>query len=194
MPKTDLMARIEAPSVLSTGEAVNLSFTLTNNTDKSLYVLKWYTPLEGIAGEIFRVERDGQAVPYQGILATRIAPSPEAYILLEPGASTSAEVNLATAYDFSQVGEYTIAFISPRISHVARSEAEMATSLDDLGPVQIPSNEVKVEIGDAAGSSDRKFPGEAEEMIRNYLRSQKPNLSPDVHLPLIKERLALPLG
>lgn len=186
MPETDLMARIEAPSVLPTGEAVNLTFTLTNNTDTSLYILKWYTPLEGIAGEIFRVERDGQAVPYQGILATRIAPSPEAYILLEPGASTSAEVNLATAYDFSQAGEYTIAFISPRISHVARSEAEMATSLDDLGPVQMPSNEVKVEIGGAAGSSDRKSPGEAEEMIRDYLGSQKPNLSPDIRLPMIE--------
>ena len=185
MPETDLVARIEAPAVLASGEAVNLSFTLTNNTDTSLYVLKWYTPLEGIAGEIFRVERDGQAIPYQGILATRVAPSAEAYVRLEPGASASAEVNLATACDFSPAGEYTIAFISPRISHVARSEAEMATSLDELGPVEIPANEVTVEVRDSAGSSDRKTLGQAEERIRDYLCDQKPDLSPDVHLPLI---------
>lgn len=186
MPETDLMARIETLSVLPTGEAVDLSFTLTNNTDTSLYVLKWYTPLEGIAGEIFRVERDGQPVPYQGILATRAAPSAEDYVRLEPGASASAEVNLATAYDFSQAGAYTIAFISPRISHVARSEVELATSLDELGPVQMPSNKVTVEIGDSAGSSDQKSSDGAEEMIRDYLCDQKPNLSSDVHLPLIK--------
>jgi len=138
---------LEVPAMLPNGEAVNLRFTLTNNTDTRLYVLKWYTPLEGVAGEIFRVTRDGQTVPYEGILATRVAPPPEDYVRLEPDESVSAEVNLATVYDFSLAGEYTIEFISPRISHVARTEAEMAKTLDDLGPVQMPSNEVTVRIG-----------------------------------------------
>jgi hypothetical protein len=184
MPETDLMARIEAPSVLPTGEAVKLSFTLTNNTDTSLYVLKWYTPLEGIAGEIFRVERDGQAVPYQGILATRATPSTEDYVRLEPGASASAEVNLAPAYDFSQAGEYTIAFISPRISHVARTEAEMATSLDELGPVEIPANEVTVEVRDSAGSSFQTSPTLPPELnIEEYALKDGPELEPLIFVP-----------
>jgi hypothetical protein len=151
--ETELRAIIEVPATLPSGEAVNLRFTLTNNTDTRLYVLEWYTPLEGLAGEIFRVERDGQVIPYQGILAYRDAPPPDAYVLLDAGESVSAEVDLATAYDFSEAGEYTIAFISPRISHIARSETEMAKTVDDLGPVQIPSNRVTVEIG---GSSKPK--------------------------------------
>lgn len=182
--ETDLEARIEAPATLTTGETMNLRFTLTNNTGKKLYVLKWYTPLEGIAGEIFRVERDGQTVPYEGILATRAAPSAEAYVLLEPGESASAEVDLATAYDFSQAGTYTIEFLSPRISHVARTEEGIATSLDDLGPVQMPANTVTVEIDGAGGLPDRRTPEEAEEMVRDFLRTQHPNLSPDVALPM----------
>ena len=143
----ELRAVIEVPAALPSGESVNLRFRLTNHSDQKLYVLKWYTPLEGLAGEIFYIERDGQALPYQGILASRDTPSPDAYVWLDAGESASAEVDLATAYDFSEAGEYTIQFLSPRISHIARSEAEMAKTLDDLGPVQIPSNRVTVEIG-----------------------------------------------
>jgi hypothetical protein len=126
---------------------VNLRFTLTNNSDTRLYVLKWYTPLEGLAGEILHIERDGQVIPYQGILASRDTPSPDAYVLLDAGKSVSAEVDLATAYDFAEAGEYTIEFLSPKSSHIARSEATMAKTLDDLGPVQMPSNRATVEIG-----------------------------------------------
>jgi hypothetical protein len=142
----ELEAVLEVPATLPSGEAVDLRFTMINNTDTRLYVLKWYTPLEGIAGEIFRVERDGKVVPYEGILAYRGDPPADAYILLDPRESVSAQVDLAAAYDFSEPGEYTIAFISPRISHVARTEGEMATSVDDLGPVAIPSNQVTVTI------------------------------------------------
>ena len=147
-PESELRVTLEAPASLPSGEAVTVRFTLTNNTAERLYVLKWYTPLEGIAGKIFRVERDGQVIPYQGILAKRVAPPPEDYVLLEPGESVSAEVDLATAYDFSKAGEYTIEFLSPSISHVARTEAEMAKTVDDLKPVQIPSNTVTVQIVD----------------------------------------------
>jgi hypothetical protein len=146
-----LRATLDAPATLPSGERVSLGFTLTNETDARLYVLKWYTPLEGIAGEILRVERDGEALPYLGILAYRAAPPPDAYILLNAGDSVSAEVDLATAYDLSEAGEYTIEFVSPLISHVARTEAEMAKTVDDLGPVQMPSNVVVVEIRDVGG-------------------------------------------
>jgi hypothetical protein len=144
---TGLSATLEAPARLPDGNTVIVQFTLTNNSDVDLYVLKWYTPMEGIGGEIFRVERDGQAIPYTGILAMRGDPTPEGYQPLEAGQSASAEVDLATSFDFSQAGEYTIEFLSPGISHVARSEAEMATSVDELGPVDMPSNTVTLEIG-----------------------------------------------
>ena len=145
-PQINLEAVLQVPTTLPDGGSVELEFTLINNSESGLYVLKWYTPLEGIAGEIFYVKRDGQPIPYEGLLATRGDPPPDAYVFLDSGASVSATVDLATAYDFSEPGEYTIAFISPRISHVARTEDQMATSVEELGPVQIPSNRVTVHI------------------------------------------------
>jgi len=141
-----LEANLELPVALHVNEPVTLQFTLQNHSDKALYFLKWYTPLEGISGKIFHIERDGQLIPYEGILAMRSAPTRESYIYLEPGESVSAEVNLSNAYDFSQPGKYTIAFLSPYISHIAYSETEMAKSVDDLYPVDISSNEVSVDI------------------------------------------------
>jgi hypothetical protein len=142
----ELTVALSVPTSPSSGDIVRLRFTLTNNSDVDLYILKWYTPLEGFGGEIFSIERDGQPIPYEGPEAERADPTPDAYLFLEAGASVSATVDLATAYDFSEPGEYTIAFLSPRISHVARTEGEMATSVDDLGPVAMPSNQVLVTI------------------------------------------------
>jgi hypothetical protein len=188
--RTGLSATLEVPSPLSSGETVRLRFTLTNHSPEKLYVLTWYTPLEGILGEIFRVKRDGQVLPYEGPLVMRGDPLPENYVQLEPGASASAEVDLATAYDFSQAGEYTIAFLSPRISHVAKTEGGLATSVDDLGPVQIPSNAVSLTIESPSASPVRRTITEAAEMIRDHLQSQHPQLSPDVRLSL--EELPMP--
>jgi peptidyl-Lys metalloendopeptidase len=189
-PQAELSATLEAPSSLPNGEVVRLQFTLTNHSPERLYILTWYTPLEGILGEIFRVERDGQAIAYEGPLVMRGDPLPEDYVLLEPGASVSAEVDLATVYDFSQAGEYTIEFVSPRISQVAKTESELATSVDDLGPVQILCNPLSLEIAGPSASPVPRTPAEVAEMIRDYLQSQHPQLNPDVRLPL--EELPMP--
>jgi hypothetical protein len=145
---TGLTAYLELPEHLQMGGEINLKFTLTNTSDTPLYLLEWYTPLEGIAGEIFQVSLDGQAIPYEGILAYRGDPTPDSYILLNPGESTSAVVDLGTSFDFSKAGVFTIKFISPRISHIAFTVEEMATSVDELGPIQILSNPVTLEIGE----------------------------------------------
>jgi hypothetical protein len=141
-----LVAHLEIPNILPVGENVSLKFTLKNTSDTPLYILNWYTPLEGIGGEIFRVMLEGQALPYEGILASRTPPTADAFVLLNPGESVSAVVDLAEAFDFSKAGRYHIKFLSPRISHIARTEADMARTMEELGPVDIPSNEVIVEL------------------------------------------------
>jgi hypothetical protein len=143
-----LSAGLEIPKHLLIGEEVNLKFTLINPTDTPIYILEWYTPLEGIAGEIFQVSLEGQEIPYEGMLVFRGDPTPDSYILLNPGEATSAVVDLATSFNFSKAGVYKIEFISPRISHIAFTEDEMATSVDDLGSIQILSSPVTLEIGD----------------------------------------------
>jgi hypothetical protein len=145
--KSGLRARLEAPSSLDLGEPLTVRFFLANETENDLYILNWFTPLEGLGGDIFRVTRDGQRVSYQGPLASRGDPTPEAYTLIKAGGTASAEVDLSLAYDFSTPGNYTIAFVSPKLSHVAGSEEEMARSVDEVGPVDIPSNQIVVAIG-----------------------------------------------
>lgn len=147
VPVPPLSATLKMPSVLTNSETVELTFTLTNISDAGLYVLTYYTPLEGrLMGEILCVQRDGHSIPYRGPEAERADPTPDAYVFLDARASVSATVDLVPAYDVSVAGEYCIGFNSPRMSHVARTEAEMATSLDDLGPVAMPSNQVSVTI------------------------------------------------
>lgn len=145
---TGLSAKLEIPDRLTIGEKINLKFTLKNEADMPLYVLNWYTPLEGIGGEIFRVTYNGQPIPYKGILAYRAPPTKEVYVLLSPGESASAVVDLLPSYDFDQAGVYSIEFRSPRISHIALSEAEMASTMEELGPIEIPSNIVSLELVD----------------------------------------------
>jgi hypothetical protein len=145
-PKPPLSAMLESPSHLTNGKTVELEFTLTNNSEAGLYVLKWYTPLERFGGEIFCVQRDGRPVRYRGPEAERADPTPDSYVFVQAGASVSATVDLAAVYDFSKPGVYCIAFVSPRMSYVARTVGEMATSIDDLGPVAMPSNQVSVTI------------------------------------------------
>jgi hypothetical protein len=179
-----LSATLEAPSTLPDGKAVRLAFTLTNHSAERLYVLKWYTPLEGIFGEIFRVQRDGQVIPYEGPLVMRGDPLPENYVQLDPGASVSAQVDLATSYDFTQAGDYAIEFLSPQISQVTKTEAEFVASVDDLGPVEIPCNPISLRIEESTASSLRRTLAEAAETIRGYLQAQHPQLDPDVPLSL----------
>ncbi len=135
-------ASLEVPPQMSSGESTQLKFTLVNESDARLYLLRWYTPLEGIAGEILAVKRDGELIPYQGILASRMPPTPDDYVALDAGASVSVVVDLAEGYDLSTPGEYSVKFLSPRTSHVASSEDEMATTMEELGPVQIPCHEI----------------------------------------------------
>jgi heat shock protein HslJ len=149
-----LTARIDVPTSLDSGETVKAVFTLTNISSDGFYVLKWFTPLEGLAGDIFRVERDGAELPYRGKLVKRGPPIAEDYVWLEAGESVSAEVDLAEGYEFSQAGQYTIQFRSPQISHVAKTETEKADSFEELGMIQIPSNTANVVIESSSGSQN----------------------------------------
>jgi hypothetical protein len=143
-----IKAMLSGPTSISwgSGEAVKIQFALVNVTEQDLYVLNWLTPFEGFGGDIFRVTHNGAPVPYQGPLAFRGDPTPDSYILIEARGAKMIEVNLSQVYDFSRTGIYTIAFKSPHSSSIARSEADFATTVDELSPVPIPSNEISIEI------------------------------------------------
>ncbi|NIM14355.1 MAG: peptidase M35 [Candidatus Aminicenantes bacterium] len=93
-------------------EAIILRFTLTNNSDKTLNVLKWRTPLEGFNADIFLVEIEGKRVIYIGRLVKRGAPPPEDYVSLAPGKSVSSVVDIGKGYAVYDAGDYSVQFKS----------------------------------------------------------------------------------
>lgn len=103
---------LETQSKYVIGEPVELRFSLHNRTDRTLYVLTWYTPLEGLAGEILRLTRDGNPVPYRGMLAKRGDPTAEEYVAIQAEATADAVVDLAESYDLSRPGRYEVVFTS----------------------------------------------------------------------------------
>ena len=171
--------KIQPSAQQGSGEPINVYFLLENHTQQGVYLLKWYTPLEGIGGDIFDVTRDGSPIAYQGPMVSRAAPTPESYIYVRPDKGVSAVVDIAEAYDISQPGTYTIKFRSPRISHIAQSEADMATSLDELGPVDISSNEVTLKVvTSSTGNLEpiRRTAEQAGEKIASYLLQKSQGL------------------
>jgi heat shock protein HslJ len=144
--ESGLVASLEAPESPTSGTVVHVRFTLTNTLSEGLFVLEWFTPLEGLAGDIFRVEREGVELTYRGKMVKRAPPTAEDYVWLDAGGSISAEVDLAEGYDVSQAGQYAVQFRSPRLSHTAKTSAEQAASLDGLAMIQIPSSPVAVTI------------------------------------------------
>lgn len=91
-------------------EAVNVTFSLANESDRTLYVLGWQTPLGGIEADVFEVEVDGMPVPYIGKLVKRPAPQPEDYVAIGAGERVAVVFDLAEAYDMTREGEYTIRY------------------------------------------------------------------------------------
>lgn len=192
-----LEADLSVPETVPLCTPIELEFKVTNKSDQAVYLLTWYTPLEGVLGDIFQITYEGQERSYLGPMVMRAAPLAEQYVMLEPGGSATAVVDVSTAYDFTRVGHYTIAFQSPQISHAVDDPSEFADSVDELGPVQLSSRPVEVEIvppadggGDCAPStgSPPTDPGQGKEPDRTLTGIVK-DVSPSARIIWLKEEV-----
>ena len=120
-PQAVVACSLSADESVTAGSAVLVRMSLQNLTRDRLYVLRWYTPFEGLQGRIFRITHSGEEVEYRGPMIRRGDPIREQYIVLEPGAQISSEVDLTTGYDLSRAGDYRIEFVSG-LHDVARDE------------------------------------------------------------------------
>jgi heat shock protein HslJ len=144
-PKFSLDCTLEMDETYPVGEPVDLRFELYNPTDRPLYVLIWYTPLEGVAGDIFQVTRDGEELPYQGMLAKRGDPTREEYIAIEPGEAASAEVDLGVGYDLSTPGTYQVQFTTG-LQDVSDDASLVPLKRDDHRPQSLSCNTASFRI------------------------------------------------
>lgn len=116
-PAPSLRTSLEiANTSLTNQDDVVVRFTLTNDGTEKAFVLKWQTPFEGVDDDLFTVARDGEPVTYLGRHIKRPAPTVADYLVLEPGQSLSADVELSALYDMRFTGEYTVHY-----NHVLQS-------------------------------------------------------------------------
>lgn len=89
-------------------QEVFVTVTISNPTNHTIKILKWFTPVEGVEDSLFAVMRDGEPVEYIGAHYKRPAATEHDYISLKSGESISSTVNLGEYYDLSQSGQYEV--------------------------------------------------------------------------------------
>ena len=99
-----------ARSSMAMSEKALVTVTLRNAGTHAVRVLRWNTAVEGVKDSLFAVSRDGQPVEYLGAHYKRPAPTAGDYLRIAPGESLSATVDLASVYDLSQTGSYSVRF------------------------------------------------------------------------------------
>lgn len=113
-----LAATISADALtIAADEPVAVRLTLTNQTSAPIPVPVWDTPARGIHAPVFQVTRDGAVVAYTGPLGKRAPAAPADTVEVPAGESRSWAVDLASAWAFTQGGEYSVRFAgSPVVS------------------------------------------------------------------------------
>ena len=128
------------------GEPVNIIFSLKNQTDRPLYAFKWYTPLEGLRGDIFRVEKeDGSEILYRGLIVRRPRPRAADYMEVKPGETVTAVVDISHAYNMSGGGCFSVRF-KGRLLDVTGDKDALPTHPDEYKGQEILCNEVDFTI------------------------------------------------
>ena len=92
------------------GEPILLVFEVENTSDRALALLKWDTPLEGEVLDYLDIRHRGIRLAYDGLVVKRGEPADSSYLALDPGETATEEVDLSTAFEFSDPGFYTVTF------------------------------------------------------------------------------------
>ncbi|HMD00413.1 MAG TPA: hypothetical protein VKH37_09670, partial [Ferruginibacter sp.] len=108
--KNEIGIKLYTPENYKNHEEAHLVFEVTNLTDKTLHILKWNTPLEGLITPCLDVKSGNKPVEYDGRMLKRGAPTASDFVTLKPKESISNRVDLSTVYDLSKPGEVKINF------------------------------------------------------------------------------------
>ena len=125
-----LKYQLNANNSYIVGKPITINFTLENLQDENLWILKWYTPLEGIRGEIFQVKCDGKEIPYEGMMAKRGNPDRDSYIHIVPRGSVSEEVDLSSGYNLPISEDCQVDF-KGRIYDILSDEGKLPRRSDE---------------------------------------------------------------
>lgn len=108
---SDLSVRLSlADRSTQTDQELVLDVTFTNIGATPLTIAKWLVPDGELEGDLFFLSNNGQPVAYYGPIVKRAAPTTQDLMTLLPGESVTGSVDIATYYDFSRTGVYSIQY------------------------------------------------------------------------------------
>ena len=87
---------------------VLVTVNISNPTNHTVKILKWFTPAEGVEEPLFAVMLNGEPAAYTGAIYKRPEATGKDYIQLKAGESITSTVNLADYYDLTQSGQYEV--------------------------------------------------------------------------------------
>jgi len=140
-----LTCRLLAGEGVPSKDSVGVRFVLTNAGSQVVHVLDWYTPLEGMRSDMFKVTQGSTALAYQGPLIKRGQPRRESYRTIEPGESLARQVDLARYYDFGPQGTYTVA-LDTRIHDVVLKASELPRARSGHVALELECESLRIEI------------------------------------------------
>jgi len=142
-----LAASLPADAITNTGVAVSVTpdrntvdadddvhvvVTLSNTSATPQRLLKWRTPFVPAEHALFQITRDGQPVRYLGRHVKRAAPTDADYIVLAPGESRSARVELSSVYEMQVTGTYSVRYLTSNPAPSAKAGAGARILVADL--------------------------------------------------------------
>lgn len=136
---------LHAHSSYAQGEPVIIEFGIENLSSSDVWILKWYTPLEGIKGKIFEVKCDGVDIPYEGMLMKRGNPESDDYVHIHPGETARAEFDLSSIYSFPVCEECWLKF-KGRIHDAVLDQQRVPRTIGEHRSVDVPGNAISFSI------------------------------------------------
>jgi peptidyl-Lys metalloendopeptidase len=104
-----LFGSVRVVETVDSAKPVPLQFRLTNRGTEDLYILKWFTPLEGLDSDCLIVTRGARGrVAYDGPLIKRGRAERKDFVLLPAGQSLERTLDLSASYDVSRSADYRV--------------------------------------------------------------------------------------
>lgn len=130
MYKTMLNVGIRKPAESVSSSVVQ--FYINNDTATDANLLVWGTPLEKrLSADIFTVSKNGVAMPYLGRMVKRGSPAAGDYTTINAGDSLETLIDIASYYDMSATGKYTVTLNLAKTGDASRLNQETTVSVDE---------------------------------------------------------------
>ena len=141
-----LTYRLQAQKRYDHSSPIKLGFSLENLSANELWILKWYTPLEGIKSNIFEVVCDGVEIPYEGRMIERGAPERDDYLRLRARQYRAGRKSICRAPTTCRAAKQCRVKFKGRIHDVVSDARQVPRAPADHSPADMDGDAVVFEV------------------------------------------------